>query len=152
MPVRNYQKKKQQFFESQSPTFSVLKSLIDHVMVLFLDLLINMLSQCCGFQANGCGEVKHIEEYQHDLGDVELQYDVKMPVLVNFKESGLRSQKNVVPMLPHTGVAFVVRRDRIEKDYSLQLLGAVFGAWPVLVLTLLLSVLAGVIAWALVSN
>ncbi|XP_031568601.1 uncharacterized protein LOC116303241 [Actinia tenebrosa] len=116
---------------------------------LLFHLLMTMLSQCCGFQNDDCGEVKHIKEYQYDIGDVGLEYDVKMPVLVNFKETGLRSQKNVVPMLPHTGVAFVVRRDRIEKDYSMQLLGAVFGAWPVLVLTLLLSVLAGVIAWVL---
>jgi len=95
-------------------------------------------------------------EFTHELdksGVVDPgQYDVKLPLVVNFKESGLRSQKNVVPMLPHTGVAFVVRRDRVENDYSLQLLSAVFGAWPVLVLTLLLSVLAGVIAWALVRN
>jgi hypothetical protein len=108
-----------------------------------------MLSQCCNLGREGCGDIQHINEYDTP-GDVSSGYDIKMPVLVNFKENGLRSQKNVVPMLPHTGVAFVVRRDLIEKDYSLQLLGAVFGAWPVLVLTLLLSVLAGVIAWVLV--
>ncbi|KAK3715206.1 hypothetical protein QZH41_007816 [Actinostola sp. cb2023] len=110
-----------------------------------------MMARCCGRSyGHECGDVEHLLEYNEN--DLDVNYDVKLPLVVNFKESGLRSQRNVVPMLPHTGVAFVVRRDRVEKDYSMQLLTAVFGAWPVLVLTLLLSVLAGIIAWVLENN
>ncbi|EDO38516.1 predicted protein [Nematostella vectensis] len=109
----------------------------------------SMLHHCCGinpYNPMSCGELQH---KTYEIGDVKPASDIEMPVIVNFKESGLRSQKNVVPMLPHTGVAFVVRRDRVEGDYSIQLLTSVFSAWPVLILTLLLSVLAGMIAWAL---
>ncbi|XP_032235133.2 uncharacterized protein LOC5510092 isoform X2 [Nematostella vectensis] len=112
-------------------------------------IFMSMLHHCCGinpYNPMSCGELQH---KTYEIGDVKPASDIEMPVIVNFKESGLRSQKKVVPMLPHTGVAFVVRRDRVEGDYSIQLLTSVFSAWPVLILTLLLSVLAGMIAWAL---
>ena len=96
-----------------------------------------MLSACCA----DTFEIKYVE------GDS----DIKVPVILNYKESGLQSQKKVVPILPYTGVAFVVKRED-KKNFPIKTLSSIFSSWPVLVLTLLLSVLAGIVAWILVNN
>lgn len=94
----------------------------------------SMLENCCP-----SSEIKYV--------DVD-QADIFLPVILNYKESGLSSQSKVVPILPNTGVAFVVKRaDR--KHLPIKILSSIFSSWPVLVLTLLLSVLAGIVAWIL---
>ena len=96
-----------------------------------------MLSVCC---VNA--EIKYVD---FDPADIFL------PVILNYKESGLSSQNKVVPMLPNTGVGFVVKRaDR--KHLPIKILSSIFSSWPVLVLTLLLSILAGIVAWILVNK
>lgn len=82
---------------------------------------------------------------------VEGDSDITLPVILNYKESGLHSQDKVVPILPYTGVAFVVKRAD-KRNLPIKTLSSVFSSWPVLVITLLLSVLAGIIAWILVNN
>ncbi|KAL9955906.1 hypothetical protein ACROYT_G037305 [Oculina patagonica] len=101
---------------------------------LFPQFLDNMLTACCA----EVFEIKYVE------GDS----DIKLPVILNYKESGLHSQKKVVPILPYTGVAFVVKRED-RKNFPIKTLSSIFSSWPVLVLTLLLSVLAGIVAWIL---
>ncbi|XP_066027656.1 uncharacterized protein [Pocillopora verrucosa] len=96
--------------------------------------LVFMISSCCSSTV-----IKYVDAYQADI---------VLPVILNYKESGLSSQSKVVPILPNTGVAFVVKRaDR--KHLPIKILSSIFSSWPVLVLTLLLSVLAGIVAWIL---
>ena len=99
--------------------------------------LVFMISSCCSSTV-----IKYVDAYQADI---------ILPVILNYKESGLSSQSKVVPILPNTGVAFVVKRaDR--KHLPIKILSSIFSSWPVLVLTLLLSVLAGIVAWILVCK
>lgn len=99
--------------------------------------LVFMISSCCSSTM-----IKYVDAYQADI---------VLPVILNYKESGLSSQSKVVPILPNTGVAFVVKRaDR--KHLPIKILSSIFSSWPVLVLTLLLSVLAGIVAWILVCK
>ena len=95
-----------------------------------------MLTYCCG---------------NFKLKYVESDADILLPVILNYKESGLSSQSKVVPILPDTGVAFVVKRADM-KNLPIKILSSIFSSWPVLVLTLLLSVLAGIVAWILVNK
>lgn len=96
-----------------------------------------MLEACCA----DAFEVKYVES----------DSDIILPVILNYKETGLQSQSKVVPILPYTGVAFVVKRAD-KKNLPIKTLSSVFSSWSVLVITLLLSVLAGIVAWILVNN
>ncbi|XP_020629566.1 uncharacterized protein LOC110066669 [Orbicella faveolata] len=101
---------------------------------LFPQFLHIMLEACCA----DAFEVKYVES----------DSDIILPVILNYKETGLQSQSKVVPILPYTGVAFVVKRAD-KKNLPIKTLSSVFSSWPVLVITLLLSVLAGIVAWIL---
>ena len=102
-----------------------------------LEFLHIMLDACCA----DTFEVKYVES----------DSDITLPVILNYKETGLQSQNKVVPILPYTGVAFVVKRED-KKNLPIKILSSIFSSWPVLVITLLLSVLAGIVAWTLVNN
>ena len=101
-----------------------------------------MLTVCCGI----CWEIEYLDS--NDFLD-PTGSDLFVPVILNYKESGLSSQTNVVPILPHTGVAFVVITEE-KKNLPVKILSSIVSSWPVLVLTLVLSVTAGIVAWALV--
>ena len=72
------------------------------------------------------------------------------PVIVDKEEAG-DVDSNLIGLIPSSSVAFVVPRDKRE-SYPKKLLMSVFEAWPVLILTILLSLLAGVFLWLLVSG
>ena len=95
-----------------------------------------MLTTCCG---------------NFKIKYVESDADIYLPVILNYKESGLSSQNKVVPILPYTGVTFIVKKAD-TRNLPIKILSSIFRFWPVLVLTLLLSVLAGIVAWTLVNK
>lgn len=81
----------------------------------------------------------------------EADADLELPVIVNLAaDCNKNKQSNLAPMLPNIGIAFVVIKDK-KSNYSLQMMKSLLATWPVLVLTLLLSLIAGIIAWSLVS-
>ena len=98
-----------------------------------------MLNECCKLSSNLV------------FVDSEGEANLTLPVLLNVEECRLNNQADLVPMLPNTGVAFVVIKEN-KGNHSMKLLNSLVGTWPVLVLTLILSVIAGIIAWALVSK
>lgn len=72
------------------------------------------------------------------------------PVIVDKQEAG-DLDRNLIGLIPSSSSAFVVPRGKRE-SYPKKLLVSVFEAWPVLILTILLSLLAGVFLWLLVSE
>ena len=77
--------------------------------------------------------------------------DLHFPVIVNLEADRLMSsRKNLVPLLPQTGIAFLVL-ERSRSDYTWRIVKSLFATWPVLILILVLSLLAGIAAWSLVG-
>lgn len=77
--------------------------------------------------------------------------DLYFPVIVNLEADRLMSsRKNLVPLLPQTGIAFLVL-ERSRSDYMWRIVKSLFATWPVLILILVLSLLAGIGAWSLVG-
>ncbi|XP_058972265.2 uncharacterized protein [Pocillopora verrucosa] len=75
--------------------------------------------------------------------------DLHFPVIVNLEADHLMSsRKNLVPLLPQTGIAFLVL-ERSRSDYTWRIVKSLFATWPVLILILVLSLLAGIAAWSL---
>lgn len=75
--------------------------------------------------------------------------DLYFPVIVNLEADRLvSSQKNLVPLLPQTGIAFLVLEGS-KSDHTWRIVKSLFATWPVLILILVLSLLAGIAAWSL---
>ena len=107
--------------------------------VFFTDFLEVMLSECCQLSTN----------LAYNSSDVD-EPDLDLPVVVNLEtDFNMNKQSSLVPMVPHTGIAFVVLKSS-KGNHSLQMLKSLFATWPVLVLTLILTMIAGIIAWSLV--
>lgn len=85
------------------------------------------------------------EQLLNTVKDSHLIY----PVLVD-KQDMASENHHLIGLVPPGSIAFVVPKG--ERDnYPKKLMMAVFEAWPVLILTILLSILAGVFLWLLVS-
>lgn len=101
-----------------------------------------MLSECCKLSST---------PVTHNISEVN-DTDLELPIIVNLEaDCNKRKHSNLVPLLPHMGVAFLLLDDN-KSNHSLQMLKSLFTTWPVLVLTLVLSLFAGIIAWSLVSR
>ena len=110
-----------------------------------------LLSKCCGNLTSGCWQMIHHspetdpEQLLSTVKDSHLIY----PVLVD-KQDMASENHHLIGLVPPGSIAFVVPKG--ERDnYPKKLMMAVFEAWPVLILTILLSILAGVFLWLLVS-
>lgn len=99
-----------------------------------------MFSECCQLSTTLIDNSSAVEP------------DLDLPVVVNL-EADVHTKKhsNLVPIVPHAGIAFVVVKDT-KSNHHLQMLKSLFTTWPVLVLTLILSLIAGIIAWSLVGK
>ncbi|KAJ7373768.1 hypothetical protein OS493_011377 [Desmophyllum pertusum] len=110
---------------------------------LFPTILEMMLNECCRLSSN----VVY-------LNSSDVEPDFNLPVIVNLEavKYNINRQRNLtlVSMLPQTGTAFVVVKAN-KSDQLWQVMKSLFSTWPVLVLTLILSLLAGIIAWSLVG-
>ena len=88
------------------------------------------------------------------LNSSDAEPDFNLPVIVNLEavKYNINRQRNLtlVSLLPQTGTAFVVVKAN-KSDQLWQVMKSLFSTWPVLVLTLILSLLAGIIAWSLVG-
>lgn len=75
--------------------------------------------------------------------------DLHLPIVVNLEaDCNSNKQSNLVPMVPDTGIAFVLVKNG-KSNPSLQMMKSLFSTWPVLVFTLILSLIAGIIVWSL---
>lgn len=101
-----------------------------------------MLVECCRLSTT----------LAHNSSDVK-KADLEFPVVVNLGAdcNMKKHNSNLVPLVPHTGVTFVVVKGG-KSNHSLQMVKSLFTTWPVLVLTLVLSLFAGMIAWSLVGE
>ena len=123
-----------------------------HLSVLFTALLKLLLSKCCGNYSLNCWKVI----YQPPETDPEQllrsarDSHVIFPVIVD-KQEATDEKLKMISLIPPASIAFVVPKGKRE-SYPKKLLMSVFEAWPVLILTILLSILAGVFLWLLVSD
>lgn len=108
------------------------------VLTAFLQM---MLDECCRFTSTLVYNSSVVEP------------DLNLPVIVNLEaDYNVNSgQRNFVPMLPQTGIAFVVVKST-KSEQSWRIIKPLLATWPVLVLILIFSLLAGIIAWSLVSS
>ncbi|XP_078348134.1 uncharacterized protein LOC144633195 isoform X1 [Oculina patagonica] len=116
----------------------------------FLHGLLNlMLNKCCGNHSSSCWQVKYAppETDPEQLLRVTRDTHVIYPVLVD-KQEAANEKLNMIGLVPPASIAFVVPKGKRE-SFPKKLLMAVFEAWPVLILTILLSILAGVFLWLL---
>ena len=106
----------------------------------FAEFLEMMLAECCRLSTTLVYNSTEADEPDLDL-----------PVVVNLEaDCNMKKNSNLVPLVPHTGIAFVVVKAN-KSNHSLQMLKSLLATWPVLVLTLILSLIAGIIAWSLVG-
>ena len=111
------------------------------ILAVFADFLELMLTECCRLSTT----------LAHNSSDVN-KPDLEFPVVVNLEaDCNMKKHSNLVPLVPHTGVTFVVVKGG-RSNHSLQMVKSLFTTWPVLVLTLVLSLFAGIIAWSLVGE
>lgn len=118
----------------------------------FTALLRLMLSKCCGNYSLNCWEVIY-EPPENDAEQLlrkARDSQVIFPVIVD-KQEATNENLNIISLVPPASLAFVVPKGKRE-SYPKKLLMSVFEAWPVLILTILLSILAGVFLWLLVSG
>ena len=118
----------------------------------FTALLRLMLSKCCGNYSLNCWEVIYEppETDPEQLLRKARDSHVIFPVIVD-KQEATNEDLNIISLVPPASIAFVVPKGKRE-SYPRKLLMSVFEAWPVLILTILLSILAGVFLWLLVSG
>ena len=111
-----------------------------------------MLNKCCGNHSSSCWQVMYQppktdpEQLLRESRDSHVIY----PVLVD-KQDAANEKLNMIGLVPPASIAFVVPKEKRE-SFPKKLLMSVFEAWPVLILTILLSILAGVFLWLLVSD
>ena len=112
-----------------------------------------MLTKCCGNHTPSCWQVMHHppEKDPEQLLRVARDVHVIYPVIVDKQDAAGNLVHNLISLIPPSSIAFVVPRGKRE-SYPKKLLMSVFEAWPVLILTILLSLLAGVFLWLLVSG
>jgi len=112
-----------------------------------------MLTKCCGNHTPSCWQVMHHppEKDPEQLLRVARDVHVIYPVIVDKQDAAGNLDHNLISLIPPSSIAFVVPRGKRE-SYPKKLLMSVFEAWPVLILTILLSLLAGVFLWLLVSG
>lgn len=114
-------------------------------MLLFMSILTAflqmLLDECCRLSSNLVYNSSAEEP------------DLNLPVIINLEaDYNINSgQRNFVPMLPQTGIAFVVVKST-KSEQSWRIIKPLLATWPVLVLILIFSLLAGIIAWSLVSS
>ena len=111
-----------------------------------------MLTKCCGNHTPSCWQVTYHPPVKNPEQLLRLSRDshVIYPVIVD-KQETLSLDHNLISLIPPSSIGFVVPRGKRE-SFPKKLLMSVFEAWPVLILTILLSVLAGVLLWLLVSE
>ena len=111
-----------------------------------------LLTECCGNNTPACWRVDHDDNPVTDVSSLSVAFgslnaDIFYPVIVDVQDD----KDNMIGLIPPTGVAFVVPKDK-GKSFPKKLLMSVFEAWPVLILTLLLSILAGIVLWITVRR
>ncbi|XP_031568614.1 uncharacterized protein LOC116303242 isoform X2 [Actinia tenebrosa] len=106
-----------------------------------------MLSKCCGNHTPSCWHLHHYEPISNpsrllfEVSNAHIVY----PVIVDSQDP-LENPANMIGLIPPSSISFVVLKDKRE-SFPKKLLMSVFEAWPVLILTLLLSILAGIVLW-----
>lgn len=112
-------------------------------------LLRLLLNKCCGNYSLKCWEVIYEppETDPEQLLRRTSDSQVIFPVIVD-KQEATDEKLNMISLVPPASIAFVVPKGKRE-SYPKKLLMSVFEAWPVLILTILLSILAGVFLWLL---
>ena len=111
-----------------------------------------MLTKCCGNHTPSCWQVTYHPPVKNPEQLLRLSRDshVIYPVIVD-KQEAVSLDHNLISLIPPSSIGFVVPRGNRE-SFPKKLLMSVFEAWPVLILTILLSILAGVLLWVLVSG
>ena len=111
-----------------------------------------MLTKCCGNHTPTCWQVTYHPPVKNPEQLLRLSRDshVIYPVIVD-KQEAVSLDHNLISLIPPSSIGFVVPRGKRE-SFPKKLLMSVFEAWPVLILTILLSILAGVLLWVLVSG
>lgn len=111
-----------------------------------------MLTKCCGNHTPSCWQVTYHPPVENPEQLLRLSRDshVIYPVIVD-KQEAVSLDHNLISLIPPSSIGFVVPRGNKE-SFPKKLLMSVFEAWPVLILTILLSILAGVLLWVLVSG
>ena len=109
-------------------------------MFFFADFLEFFLTECCRKSVN-------LVYNDSDTADS----DLFLPTIVNLEaDCNTNKSTNLVPIVPNTGIAFVVVKNS-KSNQSMGMWKSLLATWPVLVLTLFLSLIAGMIAWSLVG-
>ncbi|CAH3136821.1 unnamed protein product [Porites lobata] len=116
------------------------------ILPALLDL---MLTKCCGNHTPSCWQVTYHPPVKNPEQLLRLSRDshVIYPVIVD-KQEAVSLDHNLISLIPPSSIGFVVPRGKRE-SFPKKLLMSVFEAWPVLILTILLSILAGVLLWVL---
>lgn len=106
----------------------------DGLLPTFLGI---MLTECCRLSSNLVYNGSAAES------------DFHLPVIINLEaDFKMTGRRHFVPMLPQTGIAFVVVKST-KSEQSWRVVKSLLSTWPVLVLILIFSLLAGIIAWSL---
>lgn len=123
---------------------------------MFPVLLRNMITSCCQACSSHTTNVdfrvgnnpKHsIEDMRRDIGENDLSF----PVYGNSDQEKYGSFFGFASVILSPGDAYVVNREP-KKSSTDFLLTLVLSCWPIIILNLVFSLLAGIVIWLLVSQ
>ena len=77
--------------------------------------------------------------------------DISFPVLGNFEIPKYAGTYPFVGIVPSQGSAMIIYQPRVKTIGLMIILGAVYNAWPVILIAVLLAVLSGWFLWIFVS-
>lgn len=123
---------------SRPPYVDKTSNISSHYRGILPDFLEFLLTECCRKRVN-------LVYNDSDTADS----DLFLPTIVNLEaDCNTNKPTNLVPIVPNTGIAFVVVKNS-KSNQSMGMWKSLLATWPVLVLTLFLSLIAGMIAWSL---
>ena len=124
---------------------------------VFAGILPNMVSSCCQSCAtHKTTTVKFLTEssVRDSLEDVRREIganDLSFPVYGASDQDIHGALYGYVPIIDSPGEAYVVNREPNETSTDL-LVAVVFSCWPMVILSLVFSILAGFVIWLLVGH
>ena len=126
---------------------------------IFYAILGKMVKEVCGTCAGGHGESEIIWNYavnkkkqmtdaKNDIEDHSKQIDISFPIAAGKLDDKYRDSFWFLPTVESPGVAFILAGAEPGAG-AMGIFTSILGGWPILLLTVVLALLAGIVMWFL---
>lgn len=125
-----------------------------NVTGVFPYILKKMVASCCkSCQTHETTEIQFLTSVRNSLDDVRVdlsQRDLNFPIYGSSDQDVYGGIYGYVPVISSPGEAYVVNREPTETSAGI-LTAVVLSCWPMVMLMLVFSILAGLVIWLLVN-